>query len=125
MIRVFVLVTVLLQRAAVCSDSDAGNPDVEGTNNGTNSTDSVVAAAMSVGIPIAAAAALFVGVPIAVAAFSPPPLNIFPPQGAPQPGAIASGGGVTPSAALQVKLLDVDCTSIIITYQLFIIYACI
>jgi hypothetical protein len=42
----------------------------------------------------------------AVAAISPPPLNRFPPQGAPQPGAVTSGGGVTPSVALQVRIFD-------------------
>ena len=50
--------------------------------------------------------------PVAVvAALSPPPLNMFPPQGAPQPGAVTSGGGVTPSVALQVRILDFNCTS--------------
>ena len=42
----------------------------------------------------------------AVAAISPPPLNMFPPQGAPQPGSVSSGGGVTPTTALQVRMLD-------------------
>ena len=50
----------------------------------------------------------------ALAAISPPPLNMFPPQGAPQPGAVTAGGGVTPSVALQVRLPDVDFTSSII-----------
>ena len=53
--------------------------------------------------------------PIAVvAAISPPPLNMFPPQGAPQPGSVTSGGGVTPFAALQVRIHDFDCSSNII-----------
>ena len=39
----------------------------------------------------------------AAAAISPPPLNMFPPQGAPQPGAVSAGGGVTPAVALTVR----------------------
>ena len=54
----------------------------------------------------------------AIAAISPPPLNMFPPQGAPQPGTVTSGGGVTPSAALQVRTLDFDCTLNIIIFSL-------
>ena len=46
---------------------------------------------------IAAAATL-----AAAAAASPPPVNMFPPQGAPQPGNIVAGGGLTPSVALTV-----------------------
>ena len=52
----------------------------------------------------------------AVAAISPPPLNLFPPQGAPQPGSVAGGGGVTPVVALVVRKLDFDST---ILYEIF------
>ena len=39
----------------------------------------------------------------AVASISPPPLNMFPPQGAPQPGAVSGGGGVTPAQGFSVR----------------------
>ena len=39
----------------------------------------------------------------AVATISPPPLNMFPPQGAPQPGAVSGGGGVTPAQGFSVR----------------------
>jgi hypothetical protein len=39
----------------------------------------------------------------AIAAISPPPLNMFPPQGAPQPGVVSQGGGLTPKNALSVR----------------------
>ena len=39
----------------------------------------------------------------AAAAAAPPPVNLFPPQGAPQPGNVLAGGGVTPSVALTVR----------------------
>ena len=39
----------------------------------------------------------------AAAAVAPPPINMFPPQGAPQPGAVSAGGGITPAVALTVK----------------------
>ena len=42
---------------------------------------------------------------------------MFPPQGAPQPGAVTAGGGVTPSVALQVRLPDVDSASSIIKWE--------
>ena len=58
----------------------------------------------------------------AFAAISPPPLNMFPPQGAPQPGMVTSGGGVTPSTALQVTILDFGCTSNIIIYFVIDVY---
>ena len=53
--------------------------------------------------PLLAAA---VGIAAAAAASSPPPMNMFPTQGAPQPGTVAAGGGVTPAAALAVRVLD-------------------
>ena len=57
--------------------------------------------------PSAAAQVAQAAAPIAaVAAISPPPLNMFPPQGAPQPGSVAAGGGVTPVVALAVRKLD-------------------
>ena len=40
-----------------------------------------------------------------VAAVSPPPVNMFPPQGAPQPGAVSAGGGITPVVALAVRIV--------------------
>ena len=73
--------------------------------NFTSAESSVLEQAAQAAAPIAA-----------LAAISPPPLNIFPPQGAPQPGAVTSGGGVTPATALQVRILDVDCTSNIINF---------
>ena len=39
----------------------------------------------------------------AAAAVAPPPINLFPPQGAPQPGFVSAGGGITPAVALTVK----------------------
>ena len=45
--------------------------------------------------------------PVALAAAAvPPPVNLFPPQGAPQPGALGAGGGVTPVTALAVTCSD-------------------
>ena len=42
---------------------------------------------------------------LAAVALAPPPLNLFPPQGAPQPGNIAAGGCFTPVEALRVRIL--------------------
>ena len=48
---------------------------------------------------------LAVATPIAaIAAMSPPPLNMFPPQGAPQPGAVPQGGGIIPREAMSVRI---------------------
>jgi len=44
----------------------------------------------------------------AAAAAAPPPVNMFPPQGAPQPGNIAAGGGLTPAVALTVATVATD-----------------
>ena len=41
----------------------------------------------------------------AAASLVPPRLSTFPPQGAPQPGSVTTGGGVTPSGALSVSIL--------------------
>ena len=41
----------------------------------------------------------------AAAALTPPPINMFPPQGAPQPGSVSAGGGTTPTVALSVRSL--------------------
>ena len=40
----------------------------------------------------------------AAAAVAPPPVNLFPPQGAPLPGAVSAGGGITPAVALSVNI---------------------
>ena len=42
---------------------------------------------------------------LAAVALAPPPVNLFPPQGAPQPGNIADGGGLTLVEALTVRVL--------------------
>ena len=61
----------------------------------------------TLGQPSAAEQAAQAAAPIAaVAAVSPPPLFMFPPQGAPQPGAVAAGGGITPVVALAVRKRD-------------------
>ena len=39
---------------------------------------------------------------LAAAAVAPPPLPMMVPQGLPQPGAVASGGGILPTTALAV-----------------------
>ena len=44
----------------------------------------------------------------AAAAAAPPPVNMFPPQGAPQPGNIAAGGGLTPAVALTVRTHNIQ-----------------
>jgi len=54
----------------------------------------------------------------AVAAISPPPLNMFPPQGAPQPGAASAGAGVTPAVALAVRTIHSKCNLNIIVWQI-------
>jgi hypothetical protein len=51
-------------------------------------------------------AALAAAAIAAVAAISPAALNMFPPQGAQQPGQVAGGGGVTPVVALAVRIFD-------------------
>ena len=61
----------------------------------STSTAEQVATAAAASAPVAA-----------VAAVSPPPLNMFPPQGAPQPGSVGTGGGVTPASALTVRNMD-------------------
>jgi len=61
--------------------------------NETNSNDSIID-------PVVVAAAALIGAPIALAALAPPPLPRFPPQGVPQPGATATGGGALPTTAL-------------------------
>ena len=48
-------------------------------------------------------AAVATSITAAAAAVAPPPINMFPPQGAPQPGAVSAGGGITPAVALTVK----------------------
>ena len=48
-------------------------------------------------------AAVATSLTAAAAAVAPPPINMFPPQGAPQPGAVSAGGGITPAVALTVK----------------------
>ena len=60
--------------------------------SGSDDTPSTAEQAAAVAAPVAA-----------VAAVSPPPLNMFPPQGAPQPGAVSAGGGITPVTALAVR----------------------
>ena len=50
---------------------------------------------------------------LAAVALAPPPLNLFPPQGAPQPGNIPAGGCFTPVEALRVSVL----MHIIVTWQ--------
>ena len=49
-------------------------------------------------------AAVATSVTAAAAAVAPPPINMFPPQGAPQPGAVSAGGGITPAVALSVNI---------------------
>ena len=128
MIRVFVLITVLLQRAIVYSNSDAEKRDVEATESlpsseelkeqliedllgfeesppyerwrTNNGTNSTDSEPLV--DPVVAAAAVFVGVPIALVAAAPPPLPMFPPQGLPQPGTETGGAGSLPSTALTV-----------------------
>ena len=54
-----------------------------------------------------AAATAIIGIPIAVAALAPPPLPMFPPQGAPQPGVrggASGGGGAFPTTVIGVRL---------------------
>ena len=48
-------------------------------------------------------AAVATSITAAAAAVAPPPINLFPPQGAPQPGFVSAGGGITPAVALTVK----------------------
>ena len=48
-------------------------------------------------------AAVATSIIAAAAVVAPPPINMFPPQGAPQPGAVSAGGGITPAVALTVK----------------------
>ena len=59
----------------------------------------------------AAVAAAAVTAPVALAAITPPPLQLFPPQGLPQPTATGAppaggvgGGGALPSSAITVSL---------------------
>ena len=47
--------------------------------------------------------AIAAAVVLAAVALAPPTVNLFPPQGAPQPGNIAAGGGFTPIEALAVR----------------------
>ena len=68
--------------------------------NGTNST-SPFSVSDFLTDPAVATLGL-VGAPAILAAVSPPPISMFPPQGAPQPGSVAGGGGVPPAISLIV-----------------------
>ena len=49
-------------------------------------------------------ASAYASISAAAAAIAPPPVNLFPPQGAPLPGAVSAGGGITPAIALSVNI---------------------
>ena len=54
---------------------------------------------------------------LAAVALAPPPVNSFPPQGAPQPGNVADGGGFTPIEALTVRVLMHRYCDLVIKYN--------
>ena len=67
-------------------------------------------------------AAVATSITAAAAAVAPPPINMFPPQGAPQPGAVSAGGGITPAVALTVKHTNYRLNQSLVNENTFISY---
>ena len=71
-------------------------------DNGTNSSN-LIADSDPTMDPVVITLAALVGAPILLAAVAPPQLPVFPPQGVPQPGSLAEGGGLLPASAIIVR----------------------